>query len=179
MTFSGRSKSTALRNWHCLSCDPKRDLFYQFSCRRVSTQPRPEADFIFLRRTRSPCELFRDLCPCRAGARTDPGVSRKAGKAGLSLLHSHTRKSSTRRAGHVSTGQKVTPWKRRPAAAAGARAAPSGGCVMWSRSAARPKCNSSAAATKQRSRLSSNNDPIPASIDPHFSLDEHHSWVYE
>jgi hypothetical protein len=31
MLFSDRSKSTALRNCHCSRCDPKKDLFYQFS----------------------------------------------------------------------------------------------------------------------------------------------------
>jgi hypothetical protein len=52
-------------------------------------------------------------------------MSRKAGKAELSLLRSHARKSSTGRTGRVSTGRSVTPWKRRLEAAAGTRAAPS------------------------------------------------------
>src|SRR4051812_32574108 len=54
----------------------------------------------------------------------------------------------------------------------------SGGCVMCRRAAARPKCSSSATATKQRNWARSNIDPHSASIDPASVLDGNRSPAY-
>jgi hypothetical protein len=42
MAFSDRQKSTAIKDCRFSNCNPRRDLFYQFSMPLGLAQPRPE-----------------------------------------------------------------------------------------------------------------------------------------